>query len=104
MLSAEALQGLGRAQRGSGVATQDFKPGFPVERMSHRRGVAEIPRAAVRLIDQFARTFDLAQLPHRHSEVADRYGAGIVGEAFARLLFAFGVASVERALAMGPRF
>ena len=97
MLSAEALQGLGRAQSGSGVATQDFKPGFPVERMGHRRGVAEIPRAAVRLIDQFARTFDLAQLPHRHSEVAvmrDRLRLG--GGLFRPLAQDFGSAPMQR--------
>ena len=33
MLSAESFQGLGRAQRGGGVAAQDFEIGFPEERM-----------------------------------------------------------------------
>ena len=65
--------------------------------------VAEVSRAPVRLIDQFARAFDLAQLPHRHGEDGHRYGAGVVAEAFPRLPVAFRVASVERPLAMGPR-
>src|SRR5215813_5844065 len=41
MLPAEALQGLSRAQRRSGVAAQYFEKGFPAEGKSHRRGVAE---------------------------------------------------------------
>ena len=60
MLSAEARQGLGRAQRGGGLAAQDFKTGFPVQRMGHRRGVAEVSRAPVRLVDQFARAVGFA--------------------------------------------
>ena len=65
--------------------------------------MAEVSRALVRLIDQFARALDLAQLPHRHGEDGHYDGARVVGEAFARLLFALGVARGERPLAMGPR-
>ena len=103
MLPAESLQFLGRAQSRGSVTAQDFETGFPVERMGHRRGVAEVSRALVHLIDQFARAFDLAQLPHRHGEDGHYDRARVVGEAFARLLFALWVAGGERPLAMGPR-
>jgi hypothetical protein len=65
MLPAEALQGLSRAQRRTGVATQYFEKGFPAERKGHRRGVAQFGRAPIRCVDPFARSPDLAQLPRR---------------------------------------
>src|ERR1700722_4098184 len=103
MLPTESLQGLGCAQCGGGITAQGFETGWPEERMCHRRGVGEGSRALVHLIDQFARALDFAQLPHRHGEDGHYHGAGVVGEAFARLLFALGVAGGERPLAMGPR-
>ena len=68
MLPAESIQSLCRAQRCGGVSAQDFEMGFPKERMGHRGAVAEFAPAPVRLLDQFARAVDLAQLPHGHGE------------------------------------
>ena len=104
MLSAETLQSLGRRQRGGRVAAQHFEEEFGLERMGHRRSVAELGRAAVHRLDQFARAVDLAQLPHRYGEPGHRRQAGVLAEAFARLPIALRVAGCERALAMDPRF
>ena len=54
--------------------------------MGHRWGVPDVFRALVRLVDQFARAFDLAQLPRRHGEQGQRQGSGVVAETFPRLL------------------
>ena len=103
VLPAESLQGLGRAQRGGGVAAQEFEVGPPDERMSHRWGVAEFSGAPARRVDQYPRAFRLAQFPRCHGEAGHRQGPGVVGEAFASLPVTLGVAGVERALAIIPR-
>ena len=103
MLSRERLQSLGRAQRGDGIAAHISRYDFQ-ERIGNRRDVADLGRAAVRRVDQFARAVDLAQLPHRYGKPGHRRQVGVVAETFARLPIALRVASVERALAMGPRF
>src|SRR5208282_1184755 len=104
VLSAENLKGLSRRQSGGGVAAQHFEEEFGLERMGHRWSVAELGCAAVHRLDQFARAFDLAQLPHRYGEPGHRNQAGVLAEAFARLPIALRVAGCERALAMDPRF
>ena len=63
VLSAENLQGLSGRQRRGGVAAQEFEVEFGLERMGLRRSMAEFSRAAARRLDQFARAFDLAELP-----------------------------------------
>src|SRR5208282_4104018 len=85
VLSAENLKGLSRRQSGGGVAAQHFEEEFGLERMGHRWSVAELGCAAVHRLDQFARAFDLAQLPHRYGEPGHRNQAGVLAEAFARL-------------------
>src|SRR5208283_1685316 len=103
VLPTESLQGLGRTQRGGGVAAQEFEAGPPDERMSHRWGVAEFSGAPARRVDQSRRAFRLAQFPRCHGKAGQCQGPGVIGEAFPRLSVTFGVAGVERALAMGPR-
>ena len=71
--------------------------------MGHRGSVAEFAPAPVRLLDQFARAVDLAQLPHGHGEDGHHHGASGVVEAFLCLPVALSVASLERPLAMDPR-
>ena len=103
MLSAEYLEGLRRRQRGSGVAAPELEREFGLERMGHRRSVAEISRAAIHRLDQFAGAFDLAQLPHRYREPRHRGQAGVLAEAFARLPIALKTAGGESPLAMCSR-
>ena len=104
VLSAENLKGLSRRQSGGSVAAQHFEQEFGLERMGRRRSVAELGRVAVHRLDQFARAFDLAQMPHRYAEPGHRSQASVLAEAFARLPVAFRIAGRERALAMDPRF
>ena len=85
VLSAENLKSLSRRQSGGGVVAQHFEEEFGLERMGHRWSVAELGCAAVYRLDQFARAFDLAQLPHRYAEPGHRNQAGVLAEAFARL-------------------
>ena len=72
MLSAEDLQSLGRRLRGGRIAAQELEEVFGLERMGHRGSMAELSRAAVDYLDQFARAVDLAQLPHRYAEPGHR--------------------------------
>ena len=103
MLSAESLEGLGRAQCRGGVAAQGFEFASLEKLSSHRRGMPELGRTSVGDFDEFARALDLAQLPGRHSETSGRHGASVLAVAFSRLLVMLGVRDGKRPLAMGPR-
>jgi hypothetical protein len=61
--------------------------------------VLEFDRTADRLVDQFARAFDFAQLPHGRGEDRHHYGASGVVETFLCLAVVLRVAGLERLLA-----
>ena len=75
MLSAESLEGLGRAQGRGGVAAQDFEYGISDRvDVAIDGAMAELGRAPVRNVDQLARALDFAQLPIRSGEEGGRDG------------------------------
>ena len=104
MLPAESLQGLGRAQRGGGVAAQDFETEISIgaDGPSTGRGRVLARAGSPSSISSRARSTS-PNCQHRHGEDGHRDGAGVLAEAFARLPIALGVAGGERPLAMGPR-
>src|SRR5262249_34960065 len=73
-----------------------------IQRQGHRWSVTEVTPALVRLIDQFTRASDLAQLPHGHREDGQHDGAGGGVETLLCLSVALGGAILKRSLTMGP--
>ena len=102
VFSRDSLQSLGRAQRRQGVAAPDFEIRFPEEHIGDPSDVADLGRAPGRRLDQFARAFDLAQLPHDHGEDCRCPGA-IVAKTIPNLRVGVRVASGEPPLVVGSR-
>ena len=70
--------------------------------MGHRWAVAEGSRALGGLVDQFARAFGFAQLPHRHGEDGHHERSSGVVEPFLGFPLFVGLADLERPFAMDP--
>ena len=70
--------------------------------MSHRWAVAEVSRALAGLVDQFARAFDFAQLPHGHGEDGQHNWSSGVVEPFLGFPLVVGFADLKRPFAMDP--